>query len=336
MADSTLNAIRTKVRRLVRAPSSAQLSDSAIDEYVNTFVQYDFPSHLRLFSLRTVFTFFTQPNVDVYDTNTTDPNNALFNFQNRFIAIHQPIFIAGIQSFFTQHRDMFFASWPLTNSIADTQLRGDGSPGPFNGTLAAIPVMQNNVIFTCLDTSGNSMVLRDYPVSNSTGALGLENTPQTLPSPYGQINYLTGAFTLNFPTNTQVSAIIRAETIPYQPGKPVSMLYYDNKFTLRPIPDTTYSVTVEADTRPVELLASGQSPELEQWWQYIAYGAAKKIFEDRMDLDSVQLIMPEYMKQQNLVNRTSLTQYANERTETIYTSGKTYNYGGWGNTGWPY
>lgn len=105
------------------------------------------------------------------------------------------------------------------------------------------------------------------------------------------------------------------------------MLYYDNQFTLRPVPDKTYAIQVEADIRPTELLMTGQIPQLEQWWQFIAYGASKKIFEDRMDMDSVQMIMPEYRNQMNFVNRTSLTQQANERTTTIYTQGKNY---GWG------
>ena len=33
MADYTLNAIRTKVRRLTRSPSIAQITDEQIDEY---------------------------------------------------------------------------------------------------------------------------------------------------------------------------------------------------------------------------------------------------------------------------------------------------------------
>ncbi len=61
------------------------------------------------------------------------------------------------------------------------------------------------------------------------------------------------------------------------------------------------------------------SPQLNEWWQYIAYGAAKKIFEDRMDTDSVQQIMAEYKKQEALCLRRTLVQYSNERTATIYT-----------------
>src|SRR5690606_22136454 len=142
------------------------------------------------------------------------------------------------------------------------------------------PVLANNVLFTCLDVTGVSMILKDYPVSNSVGALGLPNTPQVLPSPFGQINYVTGAYTLNFPNNTQISAPIYSETIPYQPSKPVSMLWYDNKFIIRPVPDKTYAIQIEADIRPTELINSTDVPQLEQWWQYIAYGASVKRLQD--------------------------------------------------------
>ena len=77
--------------------------------------------------------------------------------------------------------------------------------------------------------------------------------------------------------------------------------------------------------RPTELLLVGQSPELEQWWQYIAYGASKKVFEDRMDMQSVQMIMPEFNKQERLVLRRTIVQQTNERVATIYTEQGDFN-----------
>lgn len=335
MADSTLQAIRTKVRRLTRTPSVDQLSDAELDQYINTFVLYNFPSNIRLFNLRQTLTFYTQPFVDTYSTNTTDPLNPLYNFKNKYIAVHPPLFMAGIQSFYTQWRDVFYGYYPQTNTIAQTGLQGNGTPGPFSGVVTAHPMLQNNVIFTCLNTSGESMILIDYPVSNTVGALGLPNQPQALPSPYGQINYITGAYTVNFPNNTQSLAPIVVENIAYQPGKPIAMLYYSDTFTIRPVPDNVYAIQIEVDVRPTELLAANQSPELEQWWQYLSLGAAKLIFEDRMDYDSLNMMLPTYQEQERLCLRTTLTQQANERTITIYTQGKNYNLGWFGN-GWPY
>ena len=47
-------------------------------------------------------------------------------------------------------------------------------------------------------------------------------------------------------------------------------------------------------------------------------GTAKKIFEDRTDSDSVQLLMPEFKTQERLALRTTLVQMTKERTATIY------------------
>jgi hypothetical protein len=346
MANSTLQAIRTKVRRITRSPSLSQISNGQLDEYINTFILYDFPEHLRLFSLRTLLTFYTQPGVDVYDTNTTVTTDPLYNFKNKYVAVHPPVFMAGIQCFYTQWRDVFYGYYPQTNTISDTLLRGNNSSGPFSGTIAApstgLPfILQESVNFNCIDTNGTSMIMVDVPISNIIGNLTQANVPlvppyDTTQDPNNYINYVTGEYVISFPAITADMATIWFEGILYQPGKPLCMLYYDDKFTIRPVPDKTYSIQLEVDVRPTELINSTDVPQLEQWWQYIAYGASKKIFEDRMDMDSVQLIMPEFKTQERLVLRTTLTQQANERTVTIYTQGKQFGFGWFGGSGWPY
>ena len=339
MANSTLAAIQQKVRRLTRSPSLQQLSDADLNQYINTFILYDFPEHLRLFSLRTTLTFYTQPFIDVYETNTTDPNNPLYNFKNKYITVHPTIYIAGRPVFWTQYRDIFYGNYPQTNFVFNTRFIGNGTQGPFASNLEQFPVLQNSVLFTALDIDGAAMQVIDYPFDNVLGALGIPGVPQTIPSPYGQINYQTGAYTVTFPANTMNSDsnVIYGEGIFYQPGLPISCLYFDNKFTLRPVPDKSYVVQLEADIRPTELIQTTDVPQIEQWWQFIAYGAAKKIFEDRMDLDSVALITPEFQAQMDMVNRTNLVQQANERTVTIYTVGKNYGWGfGWNGSNWPF
>ena len=117
------------------------------------------------------------------------------------------------------------------------------------------------------------------------------------------------------------------------PSLPQALLFYDNTITVRPIPDQPYEVNLEAYIRPTELLNSTDQPQIAQWWQYIAYGTAKKIFEDRMDLESVQLIMPEFMNQQSLVIRKTILLNTNDRVSTIYAdsigNNNGYNGNGW-------
>jgi len=138
LATSTLTTVRTKVRRLTRTPSEQQLSTPDLDQYINTFIAYDFPSELRMFSLRTTFTFYTQAGVDVYQT-TEDPlqanTNPLYDFKNKYVAVHHPAFIAGIPANFTQWRDEFYGQWPQTAQVTNTLIFGNGSAGPFTGIL---------------------------------------------------------------------------------------------------------------------------------------------------------------------------------------------------------
>lgn len=340
MPDSTLSTlaqIRTKVRRLTRSPSTAQLSDQDIDTYVNTFVLYDFPEHLRLFSLRTTFTFYTNPFVDTYTTNTTDPTNPLYNFKNIYTSFADPVYIAGYQQFYTQSREQFYGIYPQINSIASLGTAGDGVTTVFTGTLANKPFLQNNVLFSSVDSNGNGLALVDQPVTDTTGFLIIPTTPTNLaPIVLGNINYVTGQYNLIFPAAPAQGAAINSQTVSYVPSLPQALLYYNDTFTVRPVPDQPYRVNIEAYIRPSELLNSTQQPELAQWWQYIAYGCAKKVFEDRMDMDSVQMIMPEFKKQEMLVTRASIVQYTNERVATIYTeqtSGPTsggFGFGGGG------
>jgi hypothetical protein len=307
MAGNTLETIQTKVRRLTRSPSTAQLSVANLNEYINTFVLYDFPEQLRTFTLRQKIKWFTSPNIDQYPPST-DSSDPLFDFANRYITFHEPVYVDGYQIQFSQNREEFFDYYPFINSTVQIAT-GDGATTTFSGTLDNAPVLRNNVLFESVDVNGDPLRAQDDGAGNFTGTVGGPNI----------LTYTTGAYSFVFSTAPASGQAIYAHTVPYVAQRPRILLYYSNVFTVRPVPDKVYPVELDAYLRPTELLADNQSPELEQWWQYIAYGAAKKIFEDRMDMDSVQMIMPELKKQEALVERRTLVQLANERTTTIYT-----------------
>lgn len=318
-----LDTIRTKVRRLTRTPSTNQLSDATIDDYINTFVLYDFPEHLRLFSFKKTFSFYSEPYVDVYETDTATPTAPLFNFKNKYITVHPPIYVAGYPVWYSQSRAQFFAMYPLTNSIKSIGTTGDGVTTAFNGTLAGITtgsvIVRNHVVVSSIATNGDAITLIDDPQDATTGNLVVPNDTST-GNALGTINYVTGAFTLNFPTPPGSGEDINFEILVKATARPQGILYYDNKFTLRPVPDQSYKITMDVYERPTDLINDGDEPELEQYWQYIAYGAARKVFQDRMDMDSLALIEPEYKKQEQLVLRRTIVQQSNQRTSTIYTT----------------
>jgi hypothetical protein len=345
-ANSTLSAINTKVRRLVRAPSENQLSDADLNQYINTFVIYDIPATLRLFNLRRTFTFYTSAYIDTYSTNTTDLTSPLYNFKNNYMGVVEPVYIAGYPAFYSQSREQFYGIYPIVNNISSIGLTGDGVTTQFTGTVNnsnaplppgpgnfLTPVLANNVTFSSIDANNNTLVLSDTPIGNGTvGNLSIPDNavPITL-DPNNNINYVTGQFIITFPTAPADGQAINSETVPYVAALPQAICFFNDSFILRPVPDQAYPVNVEVYVLPTQLINSGDEPELNQWWQYIAFGTAKKIFEDRMDYDSVNLILPSFKEQENQVLRTTIVQNTRQRVGTIYTESTGL---GSGNSGW--
>lgn len=364
---STLEAIQVKVRRLTRSPSEAQLTVDDLNNYINTSVVYDFPEHLRTFNLKKEFTFFTNPYQDEYPTDIasfgTNPlaqNNPLYDFQNKYLTVHPPAFIAGYQSLWTQDRQQFFGIYPKVNFIQQTANTGDGVTTTFTGVINTqqsitpsnfqqnIALLQRQVLFSSLDSNLEGLALVDVPVidpgtgntsvignlydPNSAAYQAALVTPPTVPlAGVNVINYATGAYTITFASAPGAQARINSQTVPQILSLPQSILYYQNKFTVRPVPDQPYRVNFEVFQAPTRLLETDSEPALKEYWQFIAYMTAKKIFEDRMDMESVQMIMPEFRMQMNLCNRRTLVQLSNERTATIYTQ-QTSTGSGW--NGW--
>jgi len=317
--DSTLSAlssIRTKIRRLTRSPSSSQLTNDQIDDYVNTFVLYDFPE----FTVDKQLVFFTMPNIDTYATNTVNEDDPLYNFKNKYLSVQNPIYVGGQQIIFSQSRAQFFQQYPkytYESSIGT----GDDVTVAFAGTLSSIPVLANSVSFSSADTDGNGIVIKDVartdPITGLVTSVG--DLVDAITGSVGTINYISGVYTFTFPVAPGADEDIIAQTYSYIASKPRAVLFEDNTFIFRPVPDKSYRVEVDVYQRPTELLSGTDVPEIAQWWQYIAYGAAKKVFEDRMDVESVNAIMPEFMKQRSLVLQRLVVQQSTERTATIYT-----------------
>lgn len=365
MPDSSLLAIQQKVRRLTRSLTEAQLTDQQLNNYINTYVLYDFPETLRLFNLRSTLSFYTSPFVDVYYTNIT--SSPLFNFVNKYTFADAPIYIAGYQALFSQSREQFFGIYPLVNSIANIGTTGSGDTLQYSGVINSqqanvpqnstqlISLLQRNVMFSSINSAGNGVALQDTPILDSTTLqptiYGSFYNPYiyndepynpitnpggypiiTCTAPYfappsyidpnfpttNYINYVTGQYVITFDTAPAFGATINSQTVPTNPTLPQALLFYDGKFTVRPVPDQPYRVDMEVYVQPTELLVNPQTPELSEWWQLIAFNAAKKIFEDRMDYDSINMIMPSLKEQERLVLRRTIVQQTTQRGSTIY------------------
>src|SRR5271165_2051502 len=143
-----LQDMRNKVRRITRSPTQDQLPDAAIDFQINDFMLYDMPEHLRIFALRKSFSWQCFPNIDTYNTDATASVTALINFNQNYITVHQPIFIAGKPAYYSEDRGEFFGRFPMVQKF--TQIgQGNGVlAGPYTFTLSDLPILQNQVLIS--------------------------------------------------------------------------------------------------------------------------------------------------------------------------------------------
>lgn len=335
---SNLSDIRQKVRRITGRPSAAQITDSEIDNYINTYYVFDLPEQLRLQNLLVNYEFTTTANIAVYDFPT-----------DIYLTTMPPVYIGGYQSYMTQSRENFFRVNPQLNFLQESASTGDGTAGPYIGTLIQTPIIPGfkpnppgaysdasiagndieaqflkwNVVFSGLGApdpiSGiaPSITLIDDGQGNLFDAADTSVNPA---SSRGTVNYLTGAFTLtNFSAVIPTGNKINAQYIPYVASRPQSVVFYEDQFIVYPLPDQAYTVSFEVYKYPTALAASGDSPQLKEWWQLLAYGASDKIFADNANFEDLKQFRPILQEQLNLVQRRTIVQQTNERSATIYT-----------------
>lgn len=335
---STLADIRTKVRRITGRPSTAQLSDAELDQYINTYYHFDFPEQLKLESLRINWEFNTRPNIAVYDF----PRNTYLNAM-------PPVYIGGYQTYMTQSRQNFFRISPQLNIVQQSVSTGDGT-NAYTGTLNNTPIipgfkpnppgaysdssvaandiaaskLQWNVIISASGTPDPTSGIPPDITLVDDGQGNLFDPTDTSTDPAanrGTINYITGAVSItNFSANVPVGNAINAQYIPYKASRPQTVMFFEDQIVLWPVPDQAYTVSFEVYRYPTAFTGdTAEDPQLQSWWQLIAYGAADKIFADNEDFESLQKFRPLLDEQLRLALRRTIVQQTNERTSTIYT-----------------
>ncbi len=146
-ADSTLAAIRKKVRRLTASASESSLKTSDIDQYINTYYSQDFPYSIKLDQMRSVYTFFTEPYRDRYPVDV--------NYNQGFRA---PVYVEGIQGNFTKDRQQFNVLWPRFPT------KFQQGPSTLSGTITAISQPTNPCQITSVNhnlTTGAVVTITD-------------------------------------------------------------------------------------------------------------------------------------------------------------------------------
>jgi hypothetical protein len=143
----------------------------------------------------------------------------------------------------------------------------------------------------------------------------------------GTINYITGAITItNFIASIPAGNAINVQYVPYVASRPQEAMFFQDQIILYPVPDQAYTVSFEVYKYPISFAVAANDtynatlhPQLDEWWQLLAYGASDKIFADNADFESMQKFRPLLDEQMNLVLRRTIVQQTAERSATIYT-----------------
>lgn len=352
-ADSTLAYIRKKVRRLTASASESALSTADLDQYINNFYSQDFPYGIKLDQLRSVYTFYTAPNIDRYPLDV--------NYNQ---GVRSPVYVDGIAGSFFKDRQQFFNMWPRWPTLFQP-VSGDGVTTVFNFTLPG-PFLSEMVTVGGVDTAGNAIQISDD--GNGNLQLNYPNPVVTVPTPIttlpgaippvpgmlnqntlnpglnakvniGTVNYVTGVFSIDFTLNGVTGVVpVAGQTLKvyvsqYSTGRPYSLLFWNNEFTVRPIPKFVHKIEVETYLTPVQFMETTDHPILNQWAKYIALGAARDILNDRQDMDGVANLTIMFKEQEALVLERQGVEEIGQRNSTIYNGNNALPYQNWGNNG---
>ncbi len=159
-----LQDIITYIRRIIKTPSNAVISDNLIIDYINRFWIMDVDARIQLFDLKTKYTFQTTPGIDQYNMPLYDiqvePGNQNIASYPVYQGFMSPARVNGINvPFYTQRGD-FFNLWP--NYVQQLVQIGTGSGGagpytfniPFFESPSTPPNLQNYLLTGHVDITG--------------------------------------------------------------------------------------------------------------------------------------------------------------------------------------
>lgn len=349
MAIVNLAAIINKFRRLTGSGNTLQLTDDDVKDYINSFYSYDFPAQFRSLKLKDKYTFNTIQGIDTYPFNS-----------EQYTTVEMPCYCMKREIKLFEDPWNFYGvnfNWQQQQNFSS----GDGVTTSFTGTCNAIPLIRsvnNNPATQAIpNTPPNTTNPISYPsqgysgyqssrvqnilitANTNTGTLnvtddGLGNLIGDIAVGTNQINYLTGTISVTFSSAPASGQPIQIQYNPVQPSIPLSILFFQNQFTLRPVPDRGYTVELIAYRQPSQALlalgANAGTPELSEWWEVIAFGAAKKFYEDRLDPDGVQLMDKSLRERYDMAYTRTYAQLGKRRIGTIYSDQLSGNYSGCG------
>lgn len=359
MAIVNLASIYAKVRRLtgsdmLQLPNTANALDPdsvGVADYINSFYNYDLPAQFRSLILKDKYTFNTVYGIDTYPFNSeqyTTVEMPCYCMKREIQLYNDPWSFYGVNYNWQSQTNFDF---------------GDGTTGPYSGITSATPIIRsvnnNPLVSTQVPPSPTNYGTPNVPgvsqgspayqagriqnilITTNTATSSLNVTDDgngnligdiNSSFPQGTINYQTGQISgLYFKQAVPQGNPIQIQFNPVVPAIPLSILFFQNQFVVRPVPDQGYTIELIAYRQPSQALAqtaaNAGTPELSEWWELIAFGAAKKVFEDRLDSDGVALMDKSLNERYQIAYTRTYSQLGKQRVQTIYQDQLTGNYG---------
>jgi|BogFormECP03_OM2_1039629.scaffolds.fasta_scaffold00001_29 hypothetical protein len=137
-----LQDIITYVRRIIKSPSNAVITDSLIIDYINRFWIMDIDARVQLFDFKTKYQFQTQPGVDKYNmplySMQTQPGSQAISMYPVYQGFTETCYINGIQIPFQTQKNQFFNIWPNIVQNLGQIGTANGTVGPY---ILQIPII---------------------------------------------------------------------------------------------------------------------------------------------------------------------------------------------------
>lgn len=113
-----LSDVITYVRRLIKSPSDATITDNLIIDYINRFYILDLDARIQLFDLKALYSFQTVPGVDQYNmplyniqTQGVGPGSSTIGMYPVYQGFMPYCRIGGVSVGFYTQRSQFFQYW---------------------------------------------------------------------------------------------------------------------------------------------------------------------------------------------------------------------------------
>jgi hypothetical protein len=133
-----IDDVITYMRRILKTPSDASITDDLLIDYINRFYINDVDARIQLFDLKTIYQFQTQPGVDQYNMPLYDPqtetgdevevDDAVIKMYPVYQGFLDPCYVNGVSVPLNTLRNSFFNIYPDIVQNFQGVTQGNGGP----------------------------------------------------------------------------------------------------------------------------------------------------------------------------------------------------------------